>query len=135
MVTWLAHAADAAPDGSRKLDQAWRVGREAEGSGLTGVTLPLDRAALSVALGRENVVHLAMTESAAAKRLVPLSRLLHFLSRPDDVGPPDASGATSRVRPATAIRVIRMPGRVTPARLTNRDCPGLLVTKKKSCAG
>ncbi|WP_084455954.1 DUF448 domain-containing protein [Novosphingobium rosa] len=89
MVTWLAHAADAAPDGSRKLDQAWRVGREAEGSGLTGVTLPLDRAALSVALGRENVVHLALTESSAAKRLdVPLSRLLHFLSRPDDVGPP-----------------------------------------------
>jgi hypothetical protein len=131
MVTWLAHAADAAPDGSRKLDQAWRVGREAEGSGLTGVTLPLDRAALSVALGRENVVHLALTESSAAKRLdVPLSRLLHFLSRPDDVGPPDVPVA-SRVRPATAIRVIRMPGRVTPARLTNRDCPGLLVTKKK----
>lgn len=86
-VTWLAHAADAAPDGSRKLDQAWRVGREEEGSGITGVTLPLDRAALSVALGRENVVHLAMTESAAAKRLnLPLSRLLHFLSRPDHVG-------------------------------------------------
>jgi predicted RNA-binding protein YlxR (DUF448 family) len=86
-VTWLAHAADAAPDGSRKLDQAWRVGREEEGSGMTGVTLPLDRAALSVALGRENVVHLAMTESAAAKRLnIPLVRLLHFLSRPDDAG-------------------------------------------------
>lgn len=88
-VTWLGHAADAAPDGSRKLDQAWRVGREEEGSGLAGVTLPLDRAALSVALGRENVVHLAMTESAAAKRLnVPLVRLLHFLSRPDNAGVP-----------------------------------------------
>ncbi len=86
-VTWLAHAADAAPDGNRKLDQAWRVGREEEGSGLAGVTLPLDRAALSVALGRENVVHLAMTESAAAKRLdLPLSRLIHYLSRPDDAG-------------------------------------------------
>ena len=86
-VTWLGHAADAAADGSRKLDQAWRVGREEEGSGITGVTLPLDRAALSVALGRENVVHLAMTESGAAKRLdAPLTRLLHFLSRPDDAG-------------------------------------------------
>lgn len=93
MVTWLAHAADAAPDGNRKLDQAWRVGREAEGSGLTGVTLPLDRAALSVALGRENVVHLALTESAAADRLnVPLSRLLHFLSQPDDAGTPGSPG-------------------------------------------
>lgn len=97
-VTWLAHASDAAPDGSRKLDQAWRVGREEEGSGLTGVTLPLDRAALSVALGRENVVHLAMTESAAAKRLdVPLVRLLHFLSRPDDAGMIDDPGPPGEV--------------------------------------
>jgi hypothetical protein len=37
-VTWLAHAADAGQDGNRKLDQAWRVGMEAEGSGETGVT-------------------------------------------------------------------------------------------------
>ncbi|MCK9542200.1 MAG: DUF448 domain-containing protein [Novosphingobium sp.] len=79
-VAWLAHAADASPDGSRKLDQAWRVGREAEGTGLCGVTLPLDRAALSVALGRDNVVHLALTDAAAAERLsAPLKRLLHFL--------------------------------------------------------
>ncbi|MDE1916620.1 MAG: DUF448 domain-containing protein [Sphingomonadales bacterium] len=93
VVSWLAHAADAAPDGNRKLDQAWRVGQEAEGSGMTGVTLPLDRAALSVALGRENVVHLALTESAAAERLsLPLSRLLHFLSRPDHAGTISTSG-------------------------------------------
>jgi hypothetical protein len=99
-VTWLGHAADAAPDGSRKLDQAWRVGREEEGSGLAGVTLPLDRAALSVALGRENVVHLAMTESAAAKRLnVPLVRLLHFLSRPDNAGVPSQSDDTGNSGP------------------------------------
>ncbi|MDR2858566.1 MAG: DUF448 domain-containing protein [Novosphingobium sp.] len=82
-VAWLAHAADAAQDGSRKLDQAWRVGEEAEGSGLRGVTLPLDRAALSVALGRDNVVHLALTDKAAAERLnVPLQRLLRFLGSP-----------------------------------------------------
>ena len=79
-VAWLAHAADASDDGSRKLDQAWRVGSEAEGSGLAGVRLPLDRAALSVALGRDNVVHLALTDAAAAARLaVPLGRLLRFL--------------------------------------------------------
>ena len=79
-VTWLGHAADAGEDGSRKLDQAWRVGREEEGSGLHGVTLPLDRAALSVALGRDNVVHLALTDREAAVRLdLPLQRLLRFL--------------------------------------------------------
>lgn len=79
-VAWLAHAADAGEDGSRKLDQAWRVGREIEGSGAAGTTLPLDRAALSVALGRDNVVHLALTDPAAAERLaVPLQRLLRFL--------------------------------------------------------
>ena len=79
-VTWLGHAADAGEDGSRKLDQAWRVGREEEGSGLHGITLPLDRAALSVALGRDNVVHLALTDREAAARLdLPLRRLLRFL--------------------------------------------------------
>ena len=77
---WLAHAGDASDDGSRKLDQAWRVGSEAEGSPLAGVRLPLDRAALSVALGRDNVVHLALTDAAAADRLaVPLGRLMRFL--------------------------------------------------------
>jgi predicted RNA-binding protein YlxR (DUF448 family) len=83
-VRWLAHAADASEDGSRKLDQAWRVGREQEGSGLAGVRLPLDREALSVALGRDNVVHLALTDAAAAERVAaPLERLLHFLARPN----------------------------------------------------
>ena len=81
-VSWLAHAADAGEDGSRKLDQAWRVGRDEEGSGLQGLTLPLDRAALSVALGRDNVVHLALTDREAAARLdLPLRRLLRFLGQ------------------------------------------------------
>ncbi len=79
-VVWLAHAADAGEDGSRKLAQAWRVGEDAEGSGQSGITLPLDRAALSVALGRDNVVHLALTDPAAASRVaVPLARLMRFL--------------------------------------------------------
>ena len=76
----LYHAADASEDGSRKLDQAWRVGEDAEGSGLCGIRLPLDRAALSVALGRDNVVHLALTDKASAERVgAPLKRLLTFL--------------------------------------------------------
>ncbi|AXB75837.1 MULTISPECIES: DUF448 domain-containing protein [Novosphingobium] len=78
-VEWLAHAADASVDGSRKLDQAWRVGRDEEGSGLRGTRLPLDREALSVALGRDNVVHLALNDRGAATRVASqLQRLLHF---------------------------------------------------------
>lgn len=93
-VRWLAHAADASEDGSRKLDQAWRVGRDAEGSGLGGVRLPLDRAALSVALGRDNVVHLALTDPAAAERVAaPLERLLHFLTRAQANDVPARAGA------------------------------------------
>ena len=79
-VAALYHAADASEDGSRKLDQAFRVGSDAEGTGLAGVRLPLDRAALSVALGRDNVVHLALADRASAERVaIPLQRLLHFL--------------------------------------------------------
>lgn len=78
-VFWLAHASDAGEDGRRKLDQAWRVGSDEEGSGRRGIVLPLDRAALSVALGRDNVVHLALIDPAAAHRIaVPLQRLLNF---------------------------------------------------------
>ena len=79
-VAALYHAADASEDGSRKLDQAFRVGSDAEGTGLAGLRLPLDRAALSVALGRDNVVHLALADRASAERIaIPLRRLLHFL--------------------------------------------------------
>jgi predicted RNA-binding protein YlxR (DUF448 family) len=92
-VAWLAHAADAGEDGSRRLNQAWRVGEDAEGSGRGGITLPLDRAALSVALGRDNVVHLALTDSAAAARVaVPLARLMRFL------GPERATVPTPEAR-------------------------------------
>ncbi len=65
-ITLLLHAADAAADGCAKLDAAWRIGRDMEGSGAAGLKLPLGREALSAALGRENVVHLAIVESAAA---------------------------------------------------------------------
>lgn len=83
-VSLLLHAADASEDGSKKLDQAWRVGRDAEGSGGRldgrGTTLPLDRAALSVALGRDNVVHMALADDKSAARVQSvLTRLMHFL--------------------------------------------------------
>lgn len=82
-IVLLLHASDASEAGRKKLDQAWRVGREMEGSGERGVTLPLDRAALSVALGRDNVVHLGVaghgsSAKAAARVEGAVSRLLQY---------------------------------------------------------
>ncbi|MFN3991192.1 MAG: DUF448 domain-containing protein [Erythrobacter sp.] len=82
-IALLLHASDSSEDGRRKLDQAWRVGSNAEGSGLTGVTLPLDRAALSVALGRDNVVHIGVAGHAGDQRAAnrvrdALARLVAF---------------------------------------------------------
>jgi len=95
-VAWLGHAADASEDGCRKLDQAYRVGLDVEGSGLHGVRLPLDRTALSVALGRDNVVHFALADDASAKRVaIPLGRLVRFLgagTAPVNDGADRASG-------------------------------------------
>jgi predicted RNA-binding protein YlxR (DUF448 family) len=102
-VAWLAHASDASEDGSRKLDQAWRVGEAAEGSGMRGTRLPLDRAALSVALGRDNVVHLALIDSAAAQRItVPLQRLLHFLGQSATADSNSGEGTAADAAPLAA---------------------------------
>lgn len=72
VVTLLAHASDAADDGRRKRDQSWRVGSDAEGSGLAGRILPVDRTTLAVALGRDNVVHIALTDAGWASRVTIL---------------------------------------------------------------
>jgi uncharacterized protein len=68
-VSLLLHARDAAADGTRKLDQALRVGLGLEGEDVRGLAIPATRAILSMALGRENVVHLALTAPAAAARV------------------------------------------------------------------
>ena len=79
-VRLLLHASDAAADGNRKLDQALRVGQEAEGTDLAGITLPVDRHALSMAMGRDNVVHIAVIDSRAASRLrAAIGRLESYL--------------------------------------------------------
>jgi predicted RNA-binding protein YlxR (DUF448 family) len=67
----LIHALDASEDGRRRMDQAWRVG----GGAPKGVIFPEGRTILSMALGRENVVHVALTDPAAA------SRVQHALAR------------------------------------------------------
>jgi uncharacterized protein len=64
-VELLLHASDAGEDGNRKLDQAWRVGGR-EGQGLV---IPAERPILSLALGRQNVVHIALTDRGAAARV------------------------------------------------------------------
>ena len=70
-VHMLIHAADAGDDGRTSLDQAWRVGEGEQ----QGVIFPEARPILSLALGRENVVHVALTDFAAA------SRVRHALER------------------------------------------------------
>lgn len=78
-VRLLLHASDAGEDGRKKLAQAWRVGEDDEGSGREGRVLPVDRGTLSMALGRENAVHLALTDARAADRvLAHLSRWQFF---------------------------------------------------------
>jgi hypothetical protein len=72
VVALLAHASDAADDGRRKRDQSWRVGEDAEGSTMAGMILPVDRGALSVALGRENAVHIAIIDAGWGERLSAL---------------------------------------------------------------
>lgn len=76
----LIHAADAGADGRRKLDQAWRVG----GGDRSGLVFPEERTILSMALGRENVVHIALTEAGAARRV------LHAIDRWQAFIDPDA---------------------------------------------
>jgi uncharacterized protein len=65
----LIHAADAGTDGNRSLDQAQRVGARVGGGAQQGMIFPEPRTILSMALGRENVVHLALTDPAAASRV------------------------------------------------------------------
>jgi predicted RNA-binding protein YlxR (DUF448 family) len=75
----LLHAADSGEDGRRKLDQSWRVG----GGEARGLIFPEARSILSMALGRENVVHVALTDPAAA------ARVEHALSRWRGFADPD----------------------------------------------
>ncbi|MFD1950632.1 DUF448 domain-containing protein [Sphingomonas arantia] len=88
----LLHAADAGTDGNRKLDQALRVGRGEEGSDLRGLVIPAGRAILSMALGRENVVHIALITPAAAARVTQaLDRWRDFIGREWAIEPCDSA--------------------------------------------
>lgn len=98
----LLHAADAAEDGNRKLDQALRVGSEAEGSDLRGVVIPAERTILSMALGRDNVVHIGLTVPASAARVADaLGRWCGFIGRSE-------SASALRSRSAGSIGAINL---------------------------
>ena len=97
----LLHAADAREDGNRKLDQAWRVGGGGEDGEGQGLVFPAERPILSLALGRQNVVHLAIIDRAAAQRVRhALERWRAFIGQ--KVG---ASAASADTLDATAVDV------------------------------
>jgi predicted RNA-binding protein YlxR (DUF448 family) len=96
-VHMLLHASDAGEDGSRRLDQALRVGE----SGAEPLVFPAERAILSLALGRQNVVHIALIDRAAA------ARVRHALDRWRAFIGPNAglSAATAGAPDAAAVDV------------------------------
>ena len=91
----LIHAADAGEDGNRRLDQSWRVG----GGPAQGLVFPADRTILSMALGRENVVHIALTDAAAARRVASaIARWRAFIDPDAGLDGGDAGGPVSTDR-------------------------------------
>ena len=88
----LLHASDAAEDGTEKLRRKAR--------GIATIVLPVSRERLSLALGRENVVHAAVCDSAGAARVTAaLQRWLAFSGlgasteqAPGDTPPADTQG-------------------------------------------
>ena len=96
-VRLLIHASDAAGDGSRKLDQALRVGAGPDKSESQGVVFPAERSILSLALGRQNVVHIALIDRAAA------ARVRHAIDRwRAFIGPDDGLSATAAATPGAS---------------------------------
>jgi hypothetical protein len=66
-VSLLLHASDAGADGIAKLDNRLRAAARG-----TAFVLPSARSEISVALGRENVVHAALGDPGAARRVAVL---------------------------------------------------------------
>lgn len=79
-VRLLMHVADARPDGVDKLESK----RRAVTPDTPSRRLPIGRDGLSVALGRENIVHAAITSAGGATRvLADLDRWMAFTGQPD----------------------------------------------------
>jgi uncharacterized protein len=98
----LIHAADAGADGNSKLDQALRVG--SDGEQRQGLVFPADRTILSLALGRQNVVHAAILDRAAAERVrSAIDRWSAFIGRDAALGAASAASGASAT-PGTSTR-------------------------------
>jgi predicted RNA-binding protein YlxR (DUF448 family) len=92
----LIHAADAGADGTAKLDQALRVG--SDGGQRKGLVFPGGRAILSLALGRQNVVHAAILDRAAAERVrLAIDRWSAFIGRDCALGAAAAAPGASAI--------------------------------------
>ncbi len=92
-VKLVLHAGDAAVDGMAKLDG------KAKAVGAVTIILPVGRAELSLALGRENVVHAAVCDGAAAARVIAaverwraFNGLISVDAAADDAGEMKVSG-------------------------------------------
>jgi uncharacterized protein len=83
VVIALLHAAEAAPDGVKKLDSALKQSRQAKSVQIIRI---LTSAQLDLALGRPNVIHAALLAGRASETFMArLRRLERF--RSGDVGP------------------------------------------------
>lgn len=99
-VLMLLHAGDARPDGADRLDGMARAVGESLEADIPHHRLPFDREALSAALGRDNVVHIGVTDAGAATRIAAdMARLAGFAAAQDNENGPD--GATNLAPAAT----------------------------------
>jgi uncharacterized protein len=78
-ILMLLHAGDARPDGADRLDGMARAVGESLETNIHHQRLPFGRDALSAALGRDNPVHIGVTDAGAATRIAAdLARLAGF---------------------------------------------------------
>jgi hypothetical protein len=77
------HAGDARPDGADRLDGMARAVGESLGEAIPHQRLPIGREALSLALGKDNVVHMAVCDDGAAARILADVERLGGFSRPN----------------------------------------------------
>lgn len=102
------HAADARPDGSDRLDGMARAVGESLGETIAHRRVPVSRDALSAALGRDNVVHMGLTDAGAAARvLADLDRLVGFCGEDTD----EATNEAADEAAATAAGETSISGR------------------------
>ena len=96
----VVHAADAAPDGVRKIAQALRrrFGNAAEA---IPVIAALDSADLDLALGRSHVIHAALLDGPASRAAIARMRALERYRDPSPPSAADAGAASATDDPGT----------------------------------